>query len=733
MTRILIVDSNLPFLMRLRKALEKEGHNVRAISRPRPALRELAQAPFEVAVVDLHIDWVEMPQFIKDMRARQPNLPIVLTGQYPEDPEQVGVLNAQGYLNKPYLARDLLPVVQMAIERGYQASARDFDVIATSDFSDVPSFDVLMEMALNQSATAHETGLSEDTTLGELINSLHDEAVEEDIRQHTREHVIVEPPVDSMDTPPMPELVIPDDEIGVQTRRFDIVDERAEAAGQTRRLDPETLTTPDKLVEERSGQGVEAALKIANSNLAMEKLLSNVEAWVNRTGEIHVHPLPSWSIEPTPEEAEHQRLLLNSIHMSPEEIAEPQPFEEPPVGAQTQPITLPDVDLYLDDTDTPIIPMPAANIESMDLGQVVEDAGIEQEVADIPVPTLDEILAREEDELVPVSIEEITQAMGIILDEEDDEDEDEHRAFETIEPSPDDEAVEELLEEVNLVGHATLQLIELSLESTARAILLTNEDEIVAQTGELPQQIWHDIHEAVERAWERSGTPDMRLVYEDIEHLGNILLCSLHTIQHLKLTLVFPAETHVGTIRKQAAVIRDALEKIPEAELQDLDSEEAEAPPTLPSRPTDFEPPVGLQEAISLEQPVQREPGTYMGYAVVWLLGQHEIDLTKPFAEAMVRWIERMAQEHDWDIQEVEVGKSWVNVHISVPVKTYIGEVVSHLMNKTNHRLLEALGLDPENDLPLWFEGYCVSTPGRLFEHEEIREFAEYYKEETLY
>jgi hypothetical protein len=122
-----------------------------------------------------------------------------------------------------------------------------------------------------------------------------------------------------------------------------------------------------------------------------------------------------------------------------------------------------------------------------------------------------------------------------------------------------------------------------------------------------------------------------------------------------------------------------------------------------------------------------------MGYAVSWLLGNHDIDLTKPFAEAMIRWINRASLDHDWDIHDAEIGPSWVNLHIGIPVNTFVGEVVESLMKETNDRLLEALGLNPEHDLPLWVEGYSVSTPGRLFDEEEIEEFSEFYKEETLY
>ncbi|MCI0712845.1 MAG: response regulator [Chloroflexi bacterium] len=813
MTRILIVDSNLPFLMRLRKALEKQGHDVRAISRPRPALRELAQEEFEVAVVDLHMDWVEMPQFIQDMRARQPNLPIVLTGQYAEDPDQVPVLRAQGYLSKPYLAKELIPVVELAVEKGYKAADTINQMVSTFEFSDVPSFDVLMEMALNQSNASPVSNLDSDETIGELLSSLHDETVEEEILKRVsskrgEDIVRIDELTDHVqDTRPSPALVIPDDEVSDNAQDVEIVDERAEALRAELEQNQAEIADDildDILSEDTAGLGVTAALQLTNSDNAMQKLLTDADAWVNRTGKIKVHALPSWSLPISDEEADYQRQLLEDIHLTIDGTIVSDEFEEPPLTQRTQPITLPDIDLYLDEGDTPPLPMEpvtesdtpqyamaaldygeyfdeeytpplpmdAVDIEDYeesqdtpafpmpaveepdempDMAEVLEEADIQEDIIDIPIPTLGEILDREEDELVSISIEDITTALGLDLGEEEIEEDtgfvdeaepvqekyEEHPAFETVEMSPDAEAVDELLEEVNLVGYAALQLVELSLESTARAIILSHNDRIVARTGELPNQTWDDILDRVQRAWERTGNPDMRLVYEDVDTLGNSLLCSLQTIEDLKLTLVFPAHTHIGTIRKQAALIRGALEKIPEHHLEhavvEEDEEEPEAAVTQHSRPTDLRPPEGLRGHVQIGSVPEREAGTYMGYAVTWLLGNHDIDLTKPFAEAMIRWMSRVSDEHDWDILDAKIGKSWVNLHIGIPVRTFVGEVVETLMKETNDRLLEALGLNPEHDLPLWVEGYSVSTPGRLFDEEEIEAFAEFYKQETLY
>src|SRR5699024_10565209 len=104
-----------------------------------------------------------------------------------------------------------------------------------------------------------------------------------------------------------------------------------------------------------------------------------------------------------------------------------------------------------------------------------------------------------------------------------------------------------------------------------------------------------------------------RLVYPTVDTLGNILMYSLRTINNLYLTLVFPADTHMATIRKQAALIRDAMNQIPdpimvEAVASAEEEAEPEASITQINRPTDLRPPDGLHEAVAPLIPLLQTP-----------------------------------------------------------------------------------------------------------------------------
>ena len=905
MPRILIVDSNLPFLMRLRKSLEKQGLDVRAISRPRPALKELSQQRFDVAVVDLHMDWVDMPTFIKDLRIRQPDLPIVLTGQYEEDPEQVGVLEAQGYLNKPYLARDMLPIVEKAIARGYTPSTTMEDQIFAGEFGEVPSFDALLEMALVQSQRGDEPEIEDDATLGQLLSTLYDEDVEADILQR-----VSEKRGERVDADVMPALLIPDDEMGRNYTSIEPHDADVSQIVQEQKW-------REALAKETDNLPATSALKLANSAQAMHRFLQRVEEAQKHTGrDVEVKPLPSWSRPFDKDEEEYQRALLEAVHLGDPPTSLPETFEAPPHAAQTQPITVPEIDLYLD-PNTPAQPSPAVNV-----AQIVDTLDRAQDMANVPVPQINEkfterakrdrskmlpradelpeepyrifeepksqsqdtpefipepqaqsqdtpaytpepsfvdavdepeivaqdtpafaaesesvglndtdellwsepevgaqatpefipepqaqsqdtpaytlesaieaelesepeyeyfhepniseILA-EEESLIPVSVDEITRSMGIDVNAEyaaifgiEEEMAEEPEPEDYFEPEPipqphayapevtqiDEEAVDELLsgmEDLDVVGHATLQLMEMSLESTATAIMLFHDMRLIARSGELSEQTWRELEEVFNKAWERPGLGNTRLAYEDVYGMGDILLYSQLSVNNLILSLVFPNNMPVSQIRKQATRLRGALETLPEAEAEPIHeptqiiavdedvettlatepetSEEAPAAVTQPSRPTGMRPPDGLRTPKPNPIP-ERDKGAYMSYGVLWLLDAADVNFNKPIANALSAWIYRLAADNDWDVHALEIGKGWINMHIEIPSQELVGKVLEAFMEDTNARLLNALGRDPDFDESLWIEGYSINTPGRLFTHGEIDFFMEYYERE---
>jgi REP element-mobilizing transposase RayT len=106
--------------------------------------------------------------------------------------------------------------------------------------------------------------------------------------------------------------------------------------------------------------------------------------------------------------------------------------------------------------------------------------------------------------------------------------------------------------------------------------------------------------------------------------------------------------------------------------------------------------------------------------------------LDPTLTNALERWIHRTANKHDWDIIGIEIGDSWVNLHIEIPVKEIPSHVIYIFMESTAQHLTELAREDFQINTPIWAPSYTVTTPGRLLESYEIERFMHYYQQQSL-
>jgi hypothetical protein len=362
-----------------------------------------------------------------------------------------------------------------------------------------------------------------------------------------------------------------------------------------------------------------------------------------------------------------------------------------------------------------------------------------------------------EETLLPIPVDEITRAMGVVtLDDSSDTRTSDHATI--IQPSP-------LDSEKNLVAYAVLKLMEFSIESTALGIFLMHNETVIAKTGALTKATWEQIFEAVYSAWQREGDSYTRLLYRGLENIGESLIFSTSTVDDLKLTMIFAADTPLRIIRRQAARITEALLNFSEGAVEEqiipsdssselsnmetlvspLDEEtpvlgsvalvpenniptdiyevESEPARTLPSRPTDLKPPPDFKEAIGEITPPERPVGTYTDYGCVWLLQEIRVDIQNQYQYALQQWIKRICVEREWDIIALEIGAGWVNLHISIPIKTLPNDVLFRLMHETNAAMQEVLGRNADAYPSIWYNSYIINTPGRLLPNKDIDRF----------
>ena len=114
--KVLIVDPDIAFTVPVKRALEQSGDfKVNLFVNGQAAVELLQREPQDVAVLDFNVDDMDIPGLIQALRAIQPGLFVLASPRTQEHVNQLPSLDVQGSITKPYLARQLVPVVREAV------------------------------------------------------------------------------------------------------------------------------------------------------------------------------------------------------------------------------------------------------------------------------------------------------------------------------------------------------------------------------------------------------------------------------------------------------------------------------------------------------------------------------------------------------------------------------------------------------------------------------------------
>jgi DNA-binding NarL/FixJ family response regulator len=288
-----------------------------------------------------------------------------------------------------------------------------------------------------------------------------------------------------------------------------------------------------------------------------------------------------------------------------------------------------------------------------------------------------------------------------------------------------------------------LDLTQLTVESAAQSSVLSRDGELIAKTGALSVRDVKALLEEIAHTWQASeptpppggGAPPRpaRFRYVQLPGGGDYLMYSARTVEDMILTMLFPGDIPLKTIRRQAAQLLEALERVPEAEAESAPAPEPEAATTLPSRPTDPHPPAGLREAIGAPEGVEAveaegevQPPTdaqvpaveRTSYAFAWLPRQDELPVE--IVAMLPGWLETIAAEHGWELDGAEVQPTYVTVQIHIPATEAPAAVVHTLMRETALR---------SEDAAIWADPSYIISPARDVTQQEIAAFIEYRRE----
>lgn len=696
--RVLIIDPEISFIVRLRKALDAQQFEARTVRRPMAALEEIKAATYDVAVIDIEMGSLE--EIYQTLREYHPKLPVILSGRSEKDAEIVNQMGAQAYINKPYIARNLIAIIEWTLARVkihpvQQMLDQYWEEVQAEEDSKLPRLKL------------DEPALPEGSTLADLLKNLGeadtfdpDYIDEDEIAPHQ---------------PTPPPMTLPESTAALQTGPI---------------IDEPPLKPGDSVASQ--------VLRLSNSASDADRVL--MEA-MNASSAPPIRALPSWN---TPMPEQDLQKIEDVIGLVPPFVLPPQTVTTYD-SISTRPLQIPPIDLSREQ-DTPLPPTQTpddvpdeALLQALVAAEDAADTGLQEALRNFEDRQID-YLPPEQERLVEATVNEITQSMGIMLaDEADDTD-----------------------DEADIIGNAALRLTQLSLESTAQGTLLSNGMRIISKNGDLSDETWRDVVAEVADAWQQGNQSSTRLLYRKFKATGQVLLFSTLTVHNLALTMIFSANTSLKIIRRQAKDITEALLEMPDESVE-VDHHDSAAPRepspqtitddnsladtaepaeaidraspaarTTPSRPTGLRAPNELKAAIDKITPPEdqqrpaRTPGSYTGYALLWLVQNENYALEGDLASAMERWLARSAIANDWDIIDVEIRPSWVNLHIEVPVNTLPSDVIGTLMTQTAQAMQDAKPNGTENRA-LWSESYSVTTPGRLLQEREIERFMRFY------
>ena len=253
------------------------------------------------------------------------------------------------------------------------------------------------------------------------------------------------------------------------------------------------------------------------------------------------------------------------------------------------------------------------------------------------------------------------------------------------------------------IAQLALSLTDASLELTAEAVLLTRDRQIVAFSGEMPEEEFNDLRDLIADDWDaQPGGGRIRFLTAPGSGI-DYMLYSRRTEDDLTLSLIFAGTMPLRDIRRQGQRLINALLSVPEAP-------EATAESQPVSEKTLVAP------AIVPDSVMARTP-----YSCVWLLRDPDAYLDAAVSQAITTGLSIQLREQQWRIHALQVREDHVYLLAEAPGDDPAYQLIRDLKRRSAeiaHTQNPAYSPDD-----LWSDGYLVVSPGRELDVEEIQQF----------
>lgn len=325
-------------------------------------------------------------------------------------------------------------------------------------------------------------------------------------------------------------------------------------------------------------------------------------------------------------------------------------------------------------------------------------------------------------------------------------------------------------------------LTELSLETTAEALILSRGSELIDYRGRLPRAEVEQLKDLLFAPWNEDQKT--RINFPRLESVAtDFMLYSIRTTDDLVLSLLFAGVMPFSAIRRQGKKLADALSAVPEtsaaptvAEPPAAPDTPAEAPPALetliePADESGSEPSGAVPATIRLEPLISEdevdttpgddeedeqaaEPAPQPGedptiaareevpaeledsalapaapddtiqpteaYNFVWLLRDNTLALTNEAAESVVATLNTRLSQDGWRIRNLDVYGDFIYLRADVPTTQPANRAVRDAM-QYSAEILQAT--QSTWDDSIWADSYLVVPAERELTMKEIQSF----------
>ncbi len=726
--RVLIINPRIDFAVSIKKALEDTGaFEVYPFTGVETALDFLRGHPQDVALVDSEAPGVRLDDFVSRARGLQPDIAIIASPRR-IDAQIIRKLGLQDTLDLPFTARDIIPLLQHALQDRLDMLPDTREVRQdTPEESETLLIPPRAPASGKSAERRPPPTLPEFSSLDKLV--VHSGEFEKGLDGGDTLHVELETPVNppppaapvsktferlAAEEPPMPggedTGTVADLRVGVSNaflaEVLDIMREDTPTPGApaAKLDDHDTPLGLDPKFDEDVEQGETTArliLRLTKAELetpqnddfsldaAVRKLASQLPEntrptqpmpeWLNaekslREPDFLRDNLPRLDQEST---AQTTRTANEKIVSNPQSLETDRLKPKPP-----QPPRIPEFEQLI--TDKPAVGrgLPAST------GAQDDDSSLLHRTEIVELQSDFFRLAAFE---LPPDVVSARAATAIVPDPDD---------FDAL--MADDDS-QDILEQNAQIAQLAVNLTQASLDLTAEATLITQGGQIVAYSGSMPDLEVQEIRDAIGGDWE-VGEEGTRVRFLTLASSGKeYLLYTRRSVDDFTLSMVFAGTTPLRDIRRQGKALVDALLSVP-----------APKPLTLP------EPVLAVQEV----PPAQVDVGPLTPYTYLWLLSDPASSLAESVRAGLARELRRHLENEGWHFVTLHIDEDYVYIHANVPGERTGNEVVRDLKNRSAQ-----IAARLDNSLPLeflWATSYLVVTPGRPLDQEEIQSFIQF-------